>query len=95
MLGPLVVVALGITVLVGTTLGRRYRVAPPAILLLFLPAILCRESLNTSLREIRANLRVTVLSSVVLVIVTMVVVSPTPEASRPVSPSAGWSCCGR
>ena len=99
MLGPLVVVVLGVTVLVGTTLGRRYRVAPPVILLcsgallglvpgladveldpdvvllLFLPAILYWESLNTSFREIRANLRVIVLSSVVLVIVTMVAVS--------------------
>ena len=99
MLGPLVIVVLGITVLVGTTLGRRYRVAPPVILLcsgallglvpgladveldpdvvllLFLPAILYWESLNTSFREIRANLRVIVLSSVVLVIVTMVAVS--------------------
>lgn len=90
---------LGVTVLIGTTLGRRYHVAPPVILLcsgallglvpglaeveldpdvvllLFLPAILYWESLNTSFREIRANLRVIVLSSVMLVIVTMVAVS--------------------
>jgi NhaP-type Na+/H+ or K+/H+ antiporter len=76
-----VVVVFGLTVLVGTTLGGRYRVAPPVlllclggllglvpglteveldpdvVLLLFLPAILYWESLNTSLREIRANLR--------------------------------------
>ena len=93
MLGLVIVVVLGSTVLVGTTLGGRYRVAPPVlliclggllglapglsaveldpdvVLLLFLPAILYWESLNTSLREIRANLRVIVLSSVVLVIV--------------------------
>jgi CPA1 family monovalent cation:H+ antiporter len=98
-LGPQVVVVLGVTVLIGTTLGRRYHVAPPVILLcsgallglvpglaeveldpdvvllLFLPAILYWESLNTSFREIRANLRVIVLSSVMLVIVTMVAVS--------------------
>jgi len=93
------VVVLGCTVLIGTTLGGRYRVAPPVlliclggllglvpglsaveldpdvVLLLFLPAILYWESLNTSLREIRANLRVIVLSSVVLVIVTMAAVA--------------------
>ena len=98
-LGLVVVVVLVITVLVGTTLGQHYRVAPPVlllcsgallgllpgladveldpdvVLLLFLPAILYWESLNTSLREIRANLRVIVLSSVVLVVVTMVAVS--------------------
>ena len=99
MLGPLVTVVFGVTVLVGTALGSRYRVAPPVmllcsgallglvpglsdveldpdvVLLLFLPAILYWESLNTSFGEIRANLRVIVLSSVVLVIVTMVAVS--------------------
>jgi monovalent cation/hydrogen antiporter len=98
-LGLVVVVVLGVTVIIGTTLGQRYRVAPPVlllcsggllglvpgltgiqldpdvVLLLFLPAILYWESLNTSLREIRANLRVIVLSSVVLVVVTMAVVS--------------------
>jgi Na+/H+ antiporter len=98
-LGLVVVVVLGVTVIVGTTLGQRYRVAPPVlllcfggllglvpgltdleldpdvVLLLFLPAILYWESLNTSLREIRANLRVIVLSSVVLVAVTMAAVS--------------------
>lgn len=104
MLGLVVVVVLGVTVLIGTTLGQRYRVAPPVlllcsgallglvpgladveldpevVLLLFLPAILYWESLNTSLREIRANLRVIVLSSVVLVVVTMVAVSVTAQA---------------
>jgi monovalent cation/hydrogen antiporter len=98
-LGLVVVVVLGVTVLVGTTLGQRYRVAPPVlllclggllglvpglsgveldpdvVLLLFLPAILYWESLNTSLREIRANLRVIVLSSVVLVAVSMAAVA--------------------
>ena len=53
---------------------------PEVVLLLFLPAILYWESLNTSLREIRANLRVIVLSSVVLVIVTMVAVACAAQA---------------
>ncbi|MGI8694913.1 MAG: cation:proton antiporter [Geodermatophilaceae bacterium] len=97
MFGLVVVVVLGVTVLVGTTLGGRYRVAPPVlllvfgalpglaprlseldpkvVLLLFLPAILYWESINTSLREIRANLRVIVLFSVALVVVTMIAVS--------------------
>jgi Na+/H+ antiporter len=103
-LGLVVVVVLGCTVLVGTTLGGRYRVAPPVlliclggllglvpglsaveldpdvVLLLFLPAILYWESLNTSLREIRANLRVIVLSSVVLVVVTMAAVAVAGQA---------------
>ena len=76
----MLIAVLGATVLVGTTIGGRYRVAPPVlliahgraarpaaavravilepevVLLLFLPAILYRESLVISLREIRANL---------------------------------------
>jgi CPA1 family monovalent cation:H+ antiporter len=95
----LLVVVLGATVLIGTTVGGRYSVAPPvllivggallaliprlshvtlppeAVLLLFLPPILYYESLRTSLREIRANLRVILLSAVVLVIATMVAIS--------------------
>ena len=31
-LGLVIVVVLGVTVLVGTTLGQRYRVAPPVLL---------------------------------------------------------------
>jgi Na+/H+ antiporter len=112
-LGLVVVVVFGLTVLVGTTIGGRYRVAPPVlllcsggllglvpalgevqldpdvVLLLFLPAILYWESLNTSLREIRANLRVIFLSSVVLVVVTMVAVSYTAQALG-VDPRAAW-----
>ena len=109
----MVVVVLGSTVLIGTTLGGRYRVAPPVlliclggllglvpglsaveldpdvVLLLFLPAILYWESLNTSLREIRANLRVIVLSSVVLVIVTMAAVAYAGRALG-MDPRAAW-----
>jgi monovalent cation/hydrogen antiporter len=97
--GLVVVVALVATVVVGTVLGRRYRVGPPVllivlgallgliprfggirldgevVLLLFLPAILYWESLNTSFREIRANLRIIVFLSVGLVIATAVAVA--------------------
>jgi Na+/H+ antiporter len=48
---------------------------PGLVLFLFLPALLYAESLDTSLREIRANLRVIVLSAVVLVVATAAVVA--------------------
>ncbi|MEU7801005.1 Na+/H+ antiporter [Micromonospora arborensis] len=107
------IVVLGATVLVGTTLGGRYRVAPPVlliafgvllgfapplsevtlepdlVLLIFLPAILYRESLTISLREIRANLPVIGLLAVVLVVLTMVTVSFTAQAFG-VNPAAAW-----
>ena len=50
------------------------------VLLLFLPAILYWEGLNTSFREIRANLRIIVFLSVALVIATAVAVSWTARA---------------
>lgn len=50
------------------------------VLLLFLPAILYWESLNTSFREIRWNLRVIIMFSVGLVIATAVAVSWTARA---------------
>jgi CPA1 family monovalent cation:H+ antiporter len=102
--GLVLIVALVSTVILGTMLGRRYRVGPPVlliflgallglipafghvhingeiVLLLFLPAILYWEGLNVSIREIRANARVIVLLSVVLVIVTAVAVSWTARA---------------
>lgn len=89
----LIVVVL-LAILAGTALGRRWRVAPPLVLLVLglalgflpafrgltvppemvllvvLPALLYWESLTTSLREIRANLRVIVLVSIVLVVLT-------------------------
>ncbi|MEU5908186.1 Na+/H+ antiporter [Micromonospora sp. NPDC047467] len=107
------IVVLGVTVLVGTTLGGRYRVAPPVllialgvllgltpplseltlepdlVLLIFLPAILYRESLTISLREIRANLPVIGLLAVVLVLLTMVTVSMTAQAFG-VHPAPAW-----
>ncbi|MEV4656042.1 Na+/H+ antiporter [Micromonospora sp. NPDC049301] len=107
------IVVLGVTVLVGTTLGGRYSVAPPVlligfgvllglapplseltlepdlVLLIFLPAILYRESLTISLREIRANLPTIGLLAVVLVVLTMVTVSLTAQAFG-VNPAAAW-----
>ena len=111
--GLVVVVALVVTVIVGTLLGRRYSVAPPVllivfgallglipafgeirlngeiVLLLFLPAILYWESLNVSFREIRANLRIIVMFSVGLVIVTAATVSLTAQALG-VDSKAAW-----
>jgi Na+/H+ antiporter len=102
--GLVVIVALFATVIVGTVIGRRYRVGPPVllillgallgliprvggvrldgemVLLLFLPAILYWEGLNTSFREIRKNLRVIVFLSVGLVIATAVAVTWTARA---------------
>ena len=99
MFGLELIVALVSTVIIGTVIGRRYRVGPPVlliflgvllgliphfahirvngeiVLLLFLPAILYWEGLNTSFREIRANARIIVFLSVVLVIATAVAVS--------------------
>ncbi|MGV9766772.1 Na+/H+ antiporter [Micromonospora tulbaghiae] len=109
----LLITVLGATVLVGTTIGGRYSVAPPVLLIamgaligllppfdnlvldpevvlvLFLPAILYRESLVISLREIRANLTVIVGLAVVLVIITMVAVAYTAQALG-VQPAAAW-----
>ncbi|MFY1670198.1 Na+/H+ antiporter [Plantactinospora sp. WMMB334] len=106
-------VVLGATVLVGTTLGGRYRVAPPVlligagallalapplshvvlkpdvVLLLFLPAILYRESLTISLREIRSNLLAISLLAVVLVAATMATVSLTAQALG-LDPAVAW-----
>jgi len=48
---------------------------PTVVLLLFLPALLYWESLNTSLREIRANLRTIALLATGLVFATAVVVA--------------------
>ncbi|MGC5020141.1 Na+/H+ antiporter [Micromonospora sp. DT47] len=107
------IVVLGATVLVGTTIGGRYSVAPPVllitmggllallpplsdvvlapevVLLLFLPAVLYRESLVISLREIRANLLVIASLAVALVGVTMVGVSLVAQQLG-LSPAAAW-----
>ncbi|MBV9832251.1 MAG: Na+/H+ antiporter [Marmoricola sp.] len=67
-------------VLVGVLVGfvphlRQAQLPPEVVLLLFLPALLYWESLTTSLREIRNNLRVVVLTSTALVAVTAAAVA--------------------
>jgi CPA1 family monovalent cation:H+ antiporter len=67
-------------VLVGLLIGlvphlRQAQLPPEVVLLLFLPALLYWESLTTSLREIRNNLRVVVLTSTVLVAATAAAVA--------------------
>jgi CPA1 family monovalent cation:H+ antiporter len=59
---------------------RTVSLPPGVVLLLFLPALLYWESLTTSLREIRSNLRVIVLLSTVLVIVTAAAVAAVAHA---------------
>ncbi|MEV6964513.1 Na+/H+ antiporter [Hamadaea sp. NPDC051192] len=54
---------------------REVHLPPEMVLLLFLPALLYWESITTSLREIRNNLRVIVLVSTVLVIGTAAAVA--------------------
>lgn len=54
---------------------RAVELPPEAVLLLFLPALLFWESMTTSLREIRNNLRAIVLLSTALVIVTAAAVA--------------------
>ncbi|RIV37656.1 Na+/H+ antiporter [Micromonospora radicis] len=109
----MLIITLGLTVLVGTTIGGRYRVAPPVllisfgallallpplshvvldpevVLLLFLPAILYRESLTTSLREVRANIVVITLLAVGLVGVTMVAVALVVQRFG-IDPAVAW-----
>jgi len=67
-------------VLVGVLVGfaphlRHAQLPPEVVLLLFLPALLYWESLTTSLREIRNNLRVVVLTSTILVFATAAAVA--------------------
>jgi CPA1 family monovalent cation:H+ antiporter len=69
-------------VLVGVLVGfaphlRQVQLPPEVVLLLFLPALLYWESLTTSLREIRNNLRVVVLTSTALVVATAAAVAAT------------------
>lgn len=66
--------------LVGVLVGfvphfRQAQLPPEVVLLLFLPALLYWESLTTSLREIRNNLRVVVLTSTALVAATAAAVA--------------------
>jgi CPA1 family monovalent cation:H+ antiporter len=59
---------------------RQVHLPPQVVLLLFLPALLFWESLTTSLREIRSNLRSIVLASTALVIATAWAVAATAHA---------------
>src|SRR3954453_11660847 len=54
---------------------REVQLPPETMLLLFLPALLYWESLTTSLREIRSNLRPIALLSTVLVVATAAAVA--------------------
>jgi monovalent cation/hydrogen antiporter len=67
-------------VLVGVLVGfvphlRQAQLPPEVVLVMFLPALLYWESLTTSLREIRNNLRVVVLTSTALVAATAAAVA--------------------
>src|SRR6478735_4653383 len=67
---------LGVGVLIGFVPALREAQLPPElVLLVFLPALLYWESLTTSLREIRSNLRVVALTSTVLVAATAAAVA--------------------
>jgi Na+/H+ antiporter len=59
---------------------RQVQLPSEVVLLLFLPALLYWESLTTSLREIRSNLRVIVLLSTALVIATAAAVAAVAHA---------------
>src|SRR5436190_3120165 len=72
-------------VVVGVLVGfvphlRQAQLPPEVVLLVFLPVLLYWESLTTSLREIRNNLRVVVLSSTVLVFATAAAVATVAHA---------------
>ena len=54
---------------------RETHLPPEAVLLLFLPILLCWESFTSSWREIRSNARVVVLLSTVLVVLTAALVA--------------------
>ena len=74
-----------VLVLAGVLIGfvprlKDVQLPPEIVLLLFLPVLLYWESLTTSLREIRSNLRVVVLASTGLVVATAGAVAATAHA---------------
>ncbi|WP_406273512.1 Na+/H+ antiporter [Actinacidiphila glaucinigra] len=71
---PVVLVAGGCAIGLVPSFGS-VRLPPEVVLLLFLPALLYWESLSTSLREIRTNLRAIVLLATVLVLATAAAVA--------------------
>ncbi len=85
---PVLLILLGIPVGLLPRFGD-VQLDPEVVLILFLPAILYWESLTTSLREIRANLRVITLNAVGLVLATAVTVSSTAQAFG-IDPRSAW-----
>ena len=71
---PLVLLAIGIVLGYVPVLGE-VSLSPDVVLLLFLPALLYWESINTSTREVRRNIRVVLMSAIPLVIVTAAAVA--------------------
>lgn len=71
---PIVLLAAGVLLSLTPAL-RDFELAPEVVILLFLPALLYWEALTTSLREIRADMRVVLLSAIVLVLFTVVTVA--------------------
>jgi len=76
---PLVLLVCGVVLGLAPRL-REVSLPPDVVLLLFLPVLLFWESLATSLREIRSNLRGVILNSTVLVIVTAAAVAAVAHA---------------
>jgi CPA1 family monovalent cation:H+ antiporter len=74
-IAPPIVLLLGGVPLAFVPWTSHVLLAPEVVLLVFLPPLLYWESLTTSLREIRSNLRVVVLSSVLLVLATAAAVA--------------------
>jgi Na+/H+ antiporter len=72
---PPIVLLLGGVLLAFAPWMRGVLLSPGVVLLLFLPALLFSEALTTSLREIRANLRMVLLSSILLVLATAATVA--------------------
>jgi CPA1 family monovalent cation:H+ antiporter len=78
---PIVLLVLGL--LLGFIPALREVFLPPeVVLLIFLPVLLHWESLTTSLREIRHNLRPIVLMSTALVVLTAAAVAATPVTAQ-------------
>jgi Na+/H+ antiporter len=74
-LAPPIVLLIGGVALAYVPWLARVALPPEVVLLLFLPALLYWESLNTSLREIRDNLRAVLIDSILLVLATAGVVA--------------------
>src|SRR4051794_33685261 len=67
-LPPPIVLLVGGVALAYVPRLARVALPPEVVLLLFLPALLYWESLNTSLRELRDNLRAVLIDSILLVL---------------------------